>query len=237
MKKLGLIMVGLLAISLPARAWVILTNGHVDGFGIGYHDDHLEFHVHDDETDTEYEPGDVVFVVPPAVQYTVPANPMYSFLGNPGDPIWILPQVQIPGVLFLGSSTHEVPPGIFTGSLRVELTSIHGPGHFALYQTDGFGVPTVLMNTRDGISAADHYLIPVGGHMHFNWAFSAEGLYELTVVASGTRLADGSTVATESTEFYFWVGDPALIPEPSTGVLVGLSVLGLSLLRTRPQAR
>lgn len=233
MKKLGLLLAWLLTISLPARAWTILSDGHVDGFGIGYHDGHLELHVHDDETDTEYEPHEVIFLVPPSVQYTVPANPLYAFLGNPGDPIWILPQVQIPGVLFLGSSAHEVPAGIFASPLRVELANVNGPGHFALYQTDGFGFPTVLMNTRDGIDSSDHYLIPVGGHMHFNWAFSAEGLYEVTIVASGVRLSDGSPEATDPTAFYFWVGDPELIPEPGTAALVLLGLASAASLRRR----
>ncbi|MDW8343484.1 MAG: choice-of-anchor M domain-containing protein [Verrucomicrobiae bacterium] len=226
MAKFGLLMAWLLAISVPARAWTVLSNGHVDGISIGYHDGHLELHVHDDETDTEYEPDDVIFLVPPSVQYTVPSNPPFSFLGNPGDPIWILPQVQIPDVLFLGSSAHEVPGGVFTGVLNVTLTGLSGPGHFALYQTGGFGIPTVFMNTRDGIDSSDQYQILVGGHMHFNWAFSAEGLYGLTVKASGTRQSDGSTVESEPTTYHFWVGDPALIPEPGTAALVALGLAG-----------
>jgi surface-anchored protein len=144
-----------------------------------------------------------------------------------------LPQTQIPGVLFLGASAHEVEAGVFAGNIRVSLAAVSGPGNFFLYQTDSFGSPIQFMNSADGIDSSDFFDIPVGGHMHFNWAFTEEGMHTVTVQASGYLADGGSFTQSERTDFRFWVGDPAAIPEPTTGVLVVLGMLASTVVMRR----
>jgi len=224
----------LLLVGGRASAFTLLIEGHVDGIGVGYAAGAWDLHVHDDETDLEYDPADVVFLVPPAVQTVIPAAPSpYSFLGTAGAPVWILPQTQVPGVLFLGSSAHEVENGVFAGDIKISLVGVSGPGNFFLYQTDMFGLPIQFMNSANGIDSADKFEIPAGGHIHFNWAFTAEGMHTVTVQASAVLAGSGELTQSEPTAYRFWVGDPALIPEPTTGLLVGLGMLAAGAVMRR----
>ncbi len=44
------------------------------------------------------------------------------------------------------------------------------------------------MNSADGISAADHVAVPVGGHAHYNWGFTTNGVHEVVLQAFGQRV-------------------------------------------------
>ncbi|HRJ74270.1 MAG TPA: choice-of-anchor M domain-containing protein [Terrimicrobiaceae bacterium] len=208
------------------NAQTTLTSGHTD-IGIAYEGDAWDFHVHDEETDTEYAPDEAVLQVGAAAETTVPANPAFSFLGDEGDPVWILPATENPELLFLGIGTEEIADGTFLNDeLTLTLTGFSGPGGFILYITDEFGTPTVLMNTTDGLSSADAITIPTGSHGHYQWAFQAVGSYQLTFTASAL-LPDSSPVSGEGTY------DVGVVPEPGTWALLGLSGIVLLLARSR----
>ncbi len=49
-----------------------------------------------------------------AARTTLPADPAFAFLGAVGSPVYILPQVQNPSLVFLGFGTEELPSGLFT---------------------------------------------------------------------------------------------------------------------------
>lgn len=212
------------------NAQTVLTHGHMD-IGVAYEDGELSVRLHteDPEPDgTEYGPGEAIIQVGPAAQTTVPANPDFSFLGSPGDTIYLLSPEGYPALPLLGLAAEEVPPGVFQDNvLRLTLTGFTGPGHFALFTVSPFGSPTVLMNTRDGLSAGDQASVFAGGHRDDNWAFSALGDYELTFVASGT-LIGGGTLSSAPATFQF-----AVVPEPSSATLLFLGALGWGLMRSR----
>ncbi len=217
-----------LAAALAAPAQTLLTTEHVD-VGINYAGGLWDLHVHDETNDLEYEPGDAILFVGLGASNGVPVNPLFSFLGNPGDPVWILPQSNDPSLLFLGIGAEELIAGTFVGDLvTLSLTGVSGPGHFALYQTDMFGSPTVFMNSRDGITAADSYTLGAGSHSHFNWAFSEMGTYTLSFEASGTLVAGNQFTSSGPVDYTFQV-----VPEPGSLVLFVLGGLGLLILVRR----
>jgi surface-anchored protein len=231
------LLIGLLASSsLILHAQTILSQGHVD-IGIAYEDDAWDLHVHDESEPppggTEYEPDEVILLVGAGAEMTVPESIAFSFLGNPGDSVWILPQNENSSLLFLGIATEEIEAGVFElDRVRLTLAGYNGPGHFALYQVDGFGSPTVYMNTRDGVSSDDHYNALVNTHAHFNWAFSDPGTYTLTFEGSGTLLDGGLFTSSGPIDYTFTV-----VPEPSTYLLFGLGTAALVGFVRRQQRR
>ena len=206
-----------------------LTHGHLD-LGLAYENGALEPHLHSHEPEpdgTEYAPDEAVVIVGLAGLSAVPAAPAFGFLGNVGEPVWILPAKENPQLPFLGLAAEEIGGGVFEDDiLELSLSGLSGPGHFALYTVDGFGTPTVLMNTRDGISGADTADIIAGSHGHANWAFSAAGDYELTFTASGTPTGGTPLGATATFSFQ-------AVPEPGTAALAVLGAAGLLAARRR----
>jgi surface-anchored protein len=204
----GLIAAALTAGALPATAspLVVISQGHIDAVDVHYEDGGLELHVHDDTVDpsVERDPADVVMRVLPGAETTVPDDPAYGFLGNPGAPVWVLPQAQDPALLWPGLSTEEIEPGVFAGdSVTLTLRKVRGPGALSVFTTDAVGAPTVLANSGDG--TPDHLTLGVAGHRHVNWGFTQPGWYRAAFQATAT-LADGTTVTSDPTVFTFWVG-------------------------------
>lgn len=176
----------------------ILSTGHTD-LSLDY--DHIgdtyNLHVGSDTFETEYAADEVVLQVNPEAKTTVPTDPKFNFLGNAGDPIWLLPQTQNEELLYLGYGGDAIPAGVFTGDqVKVTLQSVQGPGDFFSYKTDTFGNPVVYFNTKDGITTNDFVTVQAGGDAHLNWAFTAAGTYTVVLEASGKLL--NSTNVTSS---------------------------------------
>jgi surface-anchored protein len=201
-----------------------LSQGHFD-LGLEFDNGELEWHVHAHSTGMELHPEDVLLQVLPTAQTLVPNDPRFSFLGTFGEPVWILPQVENPNLLALGIGAEEVETGIFVNDrLRVSLDAVQGPGQFFLYTVDGFGNPTVRMNTRDGTDPAFDFIeMQAGLHGDFNWAFTQPGVYHLTLTGSGTLVEGNEFLATDPTLFTFEV-----IPEPGTTALLILGAIGFA---------
>jgi surface-anchored protein len=176
------------------NAQTLLTEGHTD-VGIVYEDGGWNLHIgqHEAIPPMEYAPNEAVLGVDIfAASNTIPANPQFSFLGTAGSPVWILPQVQNPALLFLGFGTEELPSGLFVNDeVTLSLKAVRAPGQFAVYESGQFGSPNVIMNSGDGITVADSVVLPAGGHRHVNWAFSTPGIYEVDFEATG-MLVDGN---------------------------------------------
>ncbi|HSH16091.1 MAG TPA: choice-of-anchor M domain-containing protein, partial [Verrucomicrobiae bacterium] len=180
--------------SFEIKAPLIFAEGEID-FEIVFEDGEWELVLLDEANERELETDEALLVARPAAKQTVPNDPAFVFLGTAGSPAYILPQDETEGLLFPGIAADEIAPGVFAGeTVNLILTAVDGPGEFALYEVDAFGAPTVFMNTRDGISAADSYPAPVGGHSHLNWAFSAPGEYQLTFKAAGTLVAGNQEI-------------------------------------------
>lgn len=227
---LALVLCPVTALKVTGQSW--LWSGHAD-LGVNYKNGAWDLHVHHGSLG-EFEPDDVILGVDVvAASNSVPAGPAWSFLGPAGSPVWILPQTDRPGLLFLGVGAEELAPGLFVADqVTLSLMGVQGPGHFALYTTDAFGSPTVFMNSADGITATDAIVLSAGQHRHVNWAFTAPGTYEITFAASGTLVDGHRFTSSDPATFRF-----AVVPEP--GVLA-LGFWGASAwwwLRRRGRAR
>ncbi|MCC5953897.1 MAG: choice-of-anchor M domain-containing protein [Acidimicrobiia bacterium] len=184
---------------------VVLSQGHVDLFDVHYHDGALELEVHDETVHpaVHREPDEVLVHVKPEAAMAVPANPSYSFLGEAGSTVWVLPQQQDPHLLWPGWSTDELDAGVFEDDqVHIDLLEVHGDSDFWLYTVDGFGEPTVLFDSGD---LPGTITVPVGVHAHGNWAFNAEGDVDLVVEARAT-LSGGGEISTGPVEYEFFVG-------------------------------
>ena len=157
----------------------------------------------------EVEPGDALLQGLPPVKTPVPPGSEFTFLGAAGDPVWILPQTEQEGLLFLGIAGDEISGGTFQGdSVNLKLVGVRGPGNVFLYSEDGLGTPNApFFNTADGIDGNDVFPVAVGGHSHQNWAFTAPGVYKVAVQAEGVAVAGGQTITSPVAEFTFEVLD------------------------------
>jgi putative ABC transporter-associated repeat protein len=141
---------------------------------------------------------DVVLQLLPDSESAVPDSAEFAFLGASGAPLWQVTQTQQEDLIWPGWSTEEIPVEATTGGIDWTLARMEGPGAFVLYELGDFGVPHVLLNTRDGVTAADKLTIPKNTHAHGSWAFSAEGVYCLGFTRSAT-LTDGTNVSNDFT--------------------------------------
>ncbi|WP_306213784.1 choice-of-anchor M domain-containing protein [Actinoplanes sp. RD1] len=205
----GALAAALTGIAAPAQAHVrvapaVLSTGHVDAVDVEYEDGELELAVHAEDTDTEYAPADVVLLVKRQAKAAVPDDPAYAFLGEPGDNVWILPEVRNPDLLWAGLSAEELESGVFAGdAVSVNVQQVRGPGDVSVFAQDAVGSPDVLVNSADGLP--DTLGLAAGQHEHVNWAFERSGTYKLTVTASATLAATGETITSEPATYTFKV--------------------------------
>jgi len=176
--------------------------------GVNYNSGQWTLNLRDTLGGVTYSPAtNLLLWVEANAHSLVPTNAGWAFLGDAGSNVWIVPKTKTVNLLHLGFDTTKITNGLFTGNqVKLTLQSISGPGDFALYDTDANGNPIVLMNTRDGLSAADEVTLPTGANQFFNWAFSAPGDYVLSFAASG-NLAGGSGTSGGAVAFLFHVQD------------------------------
>jgi surface-anchored protein len=213
----------------------VYTAGHGD-IGLGESDE-LELHLHLHEEaivdgsalieDTEYEPCEITIAVPNTTATARPADSAWDFIGNAaGADFRALPEshavAESQGTPFLGIGAEEIDTGIFENDdITLTLTGLSGPGQFSLYRLE-LGSPVVFMASSDGITSADSIVLNLAtGHEHFNFAFSASGLYDITFEVSAIDAATQTAVTDEAT-FSFHV-----IPEPATVCLLAVGILAL----------
>ena len=181
---------------------------HEDG-----HDDHEDGHDHEGEhSGQEFEANEAALHAGPSTWQKVPNQSAFAFLGNPGDTVYLLPQSEREGVLFLGIAGDKIESGVFENdAVALKLENVEGPGAVFLYATDAFGNPTVFFNSGDGISQSDVFPLSAAGHSHQNWGFTTPGIYRVGLTASGILNADGQTVSSEETTFLFEVFGPMIL--------------------------
>ena len=156
---------------------------------------------HDAETGAVWrDPNQTVLRVNDAAIMTAPESADYPFLADvAGKPVYVVPQTQNPGVVWLGWNTQDpaVTATIDRG-LTMRVGPVSGPGRAWLFLQSGtFGKPLLLADS--------------GTHVHANWAFSAPGTYTATVTFLGTTTAGEAVSA--STTLRFAVGDAASASE------------------------
>jgi surface-anchored protein len=191
----------------------VLKSGEVD-LEIEFEDGEWELVLHDETRDQEFEADEAALRLGPATWQRVPSHPSLAFLGNPGSPIYLLPQDEREGLLFLGISGAHIEPGVFVNDrVFLHLVGLEGPGDFFLYRIEPLGETTVFVNTREGISSADRFPVAAGVHAHQNWVFTEPGFYRVKVRASGTLAANNQMSRSEVTELFFEVFAPVFLRE------------------------
>ena len=167
---------------------------------------------HDAESGAVWrDPNQTVLRVSDAAIMTAPDSADYPFLADvAGKPVYVVPQTQNPGVVWLGWNTQDpaVTATIDRG-LTMRVGPVSGPGRAWLFLQSGtFGKPLLL---ADSGAAPGDVWIDSGTHVHANWAFSAPGTYTATVTFLGTTTAGEAVNA--STTLRFAVGDAASASE------------------------
>jgi surface-anchored protein len=186
------------------RRATIYTQGHAD-FAFDYENGQWNQRMRNDELGADLEPATILVRGEVASQLVVPAElpPGYEFLGNAGDTIWMLPEVQDPRLPFLGLAAEETAIDVFANrSIPIRLLAVQGPGQFTASDEGSFA-PRVFFNTKDGIGSTDEYPLTAGSHAHLNWGFYAPGYYRITLQPRGTLANGGAVTVGDPITFHF----------------------------------
>ena len=201
-----------------------LSSGHADIFEVEYEqiaDETPTLHlgVHTDAG--HYEPADVLLQVKNAA-YTSTTGLPAQITALLGSNAWILPadteQAATLGVLEAGVARAGFP--VEAGAVTFTLLSSgsSNPGNFALFTSS---TSNALRLSAIGGTVGTGSFSLSSGHTHFNWGFSAPGIYTFGMQASYTDPTYGllqSPVETYTFE---------VVPEPSSVVLAGLGAAGV----------
>ncbi|MBT0774025.1 choice-of-anchor M domain-containing protein [Kineosporia sp. J2-2] len=184
-----------------------LRDGHAD-LGPVYQDGRWQIQLKDDTSGTTRwrDPAGVGLRISDAARHPLPDDSDYAFLGSPGDEVYLIPQTQVSGVLWLGWNTQH--PSLDRRQISDVAFSLHdltGPGNLHVYlDYSGFRAPQQLWDGTDVTQTID--VLP-GVHTHANWAFSAPGDYHAVFTATLTP-RDGDKVSA-SADLHFLVSDSA----------------------------
>ncbi|MEU5153923.1 TIGR03773 family transporter-associated surface protein [Glycomyces sp. NPDC021274] len=187
-------------------ACTVIGDGHID-IGPRFVDGTWTAQLRDDTGSESVwrELEDVVLQVPDAALFPIPEGD-FGFLGEPGQDIYMLPQVQASGIVWPGWNTQDrsVIDGV-PGAVDWNLTEVDGPGDFTIFLTGTFGGADILFNSAEALPQT--VSIPRNTHAHGNWTFSEPGVYRLTVEFTATT-GEGETV-TGTKDLQLAVGDAA----------------------------
>ncbi|MGW4696021.1 anchored repeat ABC transporter, substrate-binding protein [Kitasatospora cineracea] len=123
-----------------------------------------------------------------------------------------------------------------SSDVLLSATEVQGPGHLIAYLTQSLGRPQVYFDSADGLDDKDTTSLPPAAHTHLNWAFTAPGIYRLTLHAQ-LKNPQGAPQELGSGTFTFAVGvDPhgaarpqdTVIDEGHTDLTVNLDTGALS---------
>jgi len=208
-------------------AVVPLSQDHVD-IGINYESGSWDLHIHDEETDTEYEPDEAKFNVFTNTLGPVSNSPATALGVADGTNAWVLPETdpgEGSGILFLGISAEELALGVFDSDLvLVEFSLNSAPlgGDFAVYRGPELSFETVFSSAQSISNSISLTASAVEGepHEHYSFGFTEAGTYLVDITASGD-IGGSPTSATETYEFNV----VNAIPEPSSATLLGVGAL------------
>jgi hypothetical protein len=155
----------------------------------------------------EVAASDVLLPVVLASTTTRGFGSQWDFIGVPaGATYWRLPKNQNTDVLYLSIATEELNPADFASLITFSLLSVTGtnggpaPGFFSVWDTGDDG-PEPLMSTFVG-TTPNSLSVGVNTHNHFNYGFTAAGLYNVELLVSGTLSASLGGGRVEGTATY-----------------------------------
>lgn len=196
-----------------ARATTTISSGHADIFEVefdqvGTNKPTLHLGVHTDAG--HFEPVDVLLEVGNAAyRSTAEFSPTITSLL--GANAWILPtDLEVAASLgLIEAGVGKV--GFPTGSVTFTMVGA-GPGNLGNFALFTAGSSIRLSATASEVGTSSFSITT--GHIHYNWGFSAPGIYTFDIKATYT---DGVFGALESaTETYTF----NVIPEPTCGTLL-----------------
>jgi putative ABC transporter-associated repeat protein len=200
-RRLTVVALALLALLAPAAFAAdrkVIKDGHID-MGPRFVDGKWTVQIRDDTASPTVwrDLSDVVVQVPDVAKTQIPSDPVYGFLGTAGNPVWLLPQVQRPGVVWPGWNTQDPEVVAKVGrEVTWRLGSVRGPGTFVLFLSGNFGAPQVIFDSAKPYPQETG--VEINTHVHGNWAFSAPGTYLLDVEMTGAA-KDGKALADRRT--------------------------------------
>ena len=207
-----------------------LSDGHIDVFEVHYDSSvsptEFALHIHDHVSETHFEPAEVILQVNESSYFASPAG-LVSILGASA---YILPATQEADMLYGGVSAAG-PSGVFQNNrFKIQMVSAGSanPGNFSMYRFSGAGALQVGLQSIGGSVSVNEVTIPIGGHEHWNWGFSAPGTYTFEFQGLGVKSADFSILETARELFTFNV-----IPEPSSSTLLLIGLVGWVAARKR----
>lgn len=183
----------------------VISEGHAEVLHIDYSGGKLTAKSRIDTHRSVVDPSSVIFqLVDNADSKTkVPASDQYSFLGKPGDTVWIAPQSHKGSLIFAGYDAEEIRRGALKGdTVDITLKGVEGPGRVEVFNS-GSNVRRVWSSTDEAFKSLKYR---IGGHSHANWAFSALGRYKMTYEVTATS-ASGEALSTGPVDFTWHVGD------------------------------
>jgi surface-anchored protein len=152
---------------------------------------------------SDLEATNVLLTVAQSAKLSIPANPNFAFLGNAGDPVWVLPASQNDNLLYLGFSSDASSPPLSQAS-TARVVHVSAPGKFFVWQTSG-GAANVFINAAPGESGpTNRVTVNNPSHAHYNFGFSTSGVYRVTFRAEAELAAGGLITGTNET-FVFHV--------------------------------
>lgn len=185
-----------------------LDHGHVD-IGPRLRDGKITLHARDDsETPVWRDMDDIVFRIHDAGKITLPDGEDYAFTGaQAGQDVYAVPQVEVPGVVWLGWNTQDPPlTEEIDRGVTLRLVDVQGPGDFTTFlQPGNFEPPDLLWDGQN--SDPRELWVDLRTHTHANWVFTEPGEY-LVALEVEAKTLDG-TVLRDVQTLRFAVGDEA----------------------------
>lgn len=171
---------------LQTKADIDVTGDGVPDLGSRLETETLLFHIND------------------KARVELPNISAYSFLGAPGETVWLAPQTQNHDIIWPGFSTEapELTDQVADDTLKVRLQKVEGPGRVEVYMADGVGVNRIFSSSEE----LPDWQIGIPQHTHMNWGFTKPGTYTLTFQMTGTVAGREQTAQNDYT---FVVGEMA----------------------------
>ena len=144
-----------------------------------------------------FNPARTVFHLPDVEDARTKVVAGYDYIAPEGTEIFYIPSTRTRGLLYPGLGAEGIRPGTLknnTINLELVRSSVPEGGRAEVFTESGRDNPRVF-STNDQLAP---HTITSGGHEHLSWAFTREGIYQLTFRATAT-LADGTPVSSEAT--------------------------------------